>query len=65
VVEDTTTTGGSLLKALAAIEAAGLVVAQCFTVVDRQEGAVERLAQAGYDLQALTTRSGLSQARSR
>jgi len=63
VVEDTTTTGGSLLKALGAIEAAGLVVAQCITVVDREEGAVERLAEAGYTLEALTTRSSLEQAR--
>ena len=64
VVEDTTTTGGSLLKALGVIEAAGLVVAQCITVVDREEGAVERLAEAGYTLEALTTRSSLEQARS-
>ena len=63
VVEDTTTTGGSLLKALGAIEAAGLVVAQCITVVDREEGAVERLAEAGYTLEALTTRSSLEKAR--
>lgn len=59
VLEDTTTTGGSLLKALAAIEESGLVVAQVITVVDREEGAREALAAAGYELTPLTTRTEL------
>lgn len=59
VVEDTTTTGGSLLKAIERIEEEGLVVAQCITVVDRQEGATERLAERGYLLEALVTREEL------
>ena len=59
IVEDTTTTGGSLLTACERAEAAGLVVAQTLTVVDRQEGADERIAEAGYTLQALTTRTAL------
>ena len=59
MVEDTTTTGGSLLQAIERAQAAGLQVVQCLTVVDREEGAAKALAQAGYTLQALTTRSEL------
>jgi len=59
MVEDTTTTGGSLLKAIKRAEAHGLQVVQCVTVVDREEGAVERLQEAGYVLEALTTRTEL------
>lgn len=60
VVEDTVTTGGSLLEALRRVEDAGLTVAQVITVVDRSEGAVERLAAAGYTLEALVTRADLT-----
>ena len=59
MVEDTTTTGGSLLQAIERAEAAGLQVVQCLTVVDREEGAAQALADAGYTLQALTTRTEL------
>jgi orotate phosphoribosyltransferase len=57
VVEDTTTTGGSLLKAVEAAEAAGLRVVQCLTVIDRSEGAAEAVAARGYTLEALVTRA--------
>jgi len=59
IVEDTTTTGGSLLTAIERAEAAGLKVVQCITVVDREEGASERIQAAGYTLEALTNRSEL------
>ncbi len=59
IVEDTTTTGGSLLEAIEKAEAEGLVVVQTLTVVDREEGADERLAKAGYRLEALVRRSDL------
>ena len=59
VVEDTTTTGGSLLTAIERVEEEGLRVVQCFTVVDRQEGASERLAARGLRLVALVTRDEL------
>ena len=55
-MEDTTTTGGSLLEAIEKAEAEGLVVVQTLTVVDREEGATERLAEAGYHLEALVRR---------
>jgi orotate phosphoribosyltransferase len=59
IVEDTTTTGGSLLKAVDAAMAAGLKVVQTITVVDREEGAVEALSARGLTLEALTTRREL------
>ena len=59
IVEDTTTTGGSLLAAVERAEAAGLQVVQTLTVVDREEGAAARLGDAGYTLEALVTRTEL------
>lgn len=59
VVEDTTTTGGSLLKAIERAKWAGLNVVQVLTVVDREEGAREALAAAGYSLEWLTCRTEL------
>lgn len=59
LVEDTTTTGGSLLKAVDRAELSGLRVLQCITVVDREEGAKQALAERGFDLQALVTRTEL------
>ena len=59
MVEDTTTTGGSLLRAIERAEAHGLQVVQCITVVDREEGAAEHVGAAGYHLEALTTRTDL------
>lgn len=59
VLEDTTTTGGSLLRAIRAVEDSGLNVVQVITVVDREEGAVDALALAGYTLDAITNRTEL------
>jgi orotate phosphoribosyltransferase len=47
------------LEAIEKAENEGLVVVQTLTVVDREEGATERLAQAGYSLEALVSRSDL------
>ena len=55
MIEDTVTTGGSLLKAINAVEAAGLNVVQVLCVVDRCEG-VGIFEAAGYTLEALVTR---------
>ncbi len=57
IVEDVTTTGGSALKAVEAVRAAGAVVVRVATVVDRQEGAVEAFAAAGVPFTALLTAS--------
>jgi len=49
VLEDTSTTGGSPLKAAAALERAGAVVVAVATVVDRATGAEDAIRAAGYD----------------
>lgn len=48
VVDDTCTTGGSLLECIRAVEAEGSVVEQVLTVFDRGDGG-QRLRDAGYD----------------
>ena len=47
VVEDTSTTGGSPLAAVAALRAAGAQVLAVATVVDRDTGAREAISEAG------------------
>jgi len=47
VIDDTITTGGSSLQAVAAMRAAGAVVATAFALVERGEGAAEAFARAG------------------
>jgi orotate phosphoribosyltransferase len=59
VVEDTTTTGNSLLQAVDRAEAEGLRVVQCLTIVDREEGAEAALAARGFTLTRLVRRSEL------
>lgn len=59
VVEDTCTTGGSLLLAVDRCEAEGLQVVQCLTLVDREEGAAEALAARGLTLDVLFRRAEL------
>jgi len=53
VLEDVTTTGGSSLRAAAALRDAGATVRDVVTVVDREEGAGEAFAAAGLALHAL------------
>lgn len=53
VIEDSVTSGGSLLAALRVIEEHGAVVAGVLALVDRREGGTERLAEAGYDFRAV------------
>ncbi len=63
IVEDVTTTGGSLLEAIVAAREAGLDVVQAITVVDRQEGVADLLASwthpGEFQFDALMTRSSL------
>lgn len=59
VVEDTTTTGGSLLQAVDRATAEGLVVVQCLTIVDREEGAAEAIAARGLPFTSLIRRAEL------
>ena len=48
VLEDTSTTGGSPLSAIEALEKAGAEIAAVAVVVDRNTGARERIEAAGY-----------------
>lgn len=60
VVEDVTTTGGSSLKAVAALRESGARVEHVLTVVDREEGAAENFAAAGITLHALYRKSAFA-----
>ena len=59
IVEDTTTTGASLLQAVDRAEAEGLRVVQCLTIVDREEGAAAALEARGFALTRLVLRREL------
>jgi orotate phosphoribosyltransferase len=54
VVDDVTTSGGSVMKAVQAARNAGALVTHVLTVVDRMEGATENLAKEGIVLISLT-----------
>ena len=62
VVEDSMTSGGSALKAVAVLQDHGCTVAGVLTLVDREEGVRERLAEAGLPLVAVFTGSELLEA---
>jgi orotate phosphoribosyltransferase len=55
VVEDVITTGGSALKAVDAIRAAGGEILGVLALVDRQEGGREALEAAGLQVLSLVT----------
>ena len=59
IVEDTVTTGGSLLKAVERCRAEGLDVVQTLTIVDREEGGAEAIRAAGLSFRALVRRAEL------
>jgi uridine monophosphate synthetase len=55
VIDDLATTGGSKFEAIEKLAAAGLVVKDVVVLVDRQSGAKEALAAAGFNLHAVLT----------
>ncbi|HEV2165587.1 MAG TPA: orotate phosphoribosyltransferase [Thermoplasmata archaeon] len=55
VIEDVTTTGGSVLETVQILRSAGAIVDRVLVVVDRGEGARERLAEASVRLEPLAT----------
>jgi uridine monophosphate synthetase len=59
VIDDLATTGGSKFEAIDKLAAAGLSVEEVVVLVDRQSGASEALAEAGYRLSAVFTLTGL------
>lgn len=57
VVEDVITTGGSALRAVEAVRAAGGTVVGVLAVVDREEGGREAIQAAGLEVEALVLAS--------
>jgi orotate phosphoribosyltransferase len=53
VVEDVTTTGNTIIETAEFVEEIGGVVERLIVVVDRNDGAVENVSEAGYDLEYL------------
>lgn len=59
VIEDVITTGGSALKAVEAIRAAGGEILGVLALVDREEGGREALERAGLSVRALALASDI------
>jgi uridine monophosphate synthetase len=55
IIDDLATTGGSKFEAIEKLTSAGLVVKDVVVLVDRQSGAKEALAEAGYAMHAVLT----------
>jgi uridine monophosphate synthetase len=55
IIDDLATTGGSKFEAIEKLTAAGLKVRDVVVLVDRQSGAKESLAEAGFCLHAVVT----------
>jgi nicotinate-nucleotide adenylyltransferase len=53
IIDDTCTTGGSLLHSIAAAEAAECTVVKVVAILDRREGGADELERRGYDFTAL------------
>jgi orotate phosphoribosyltransferase len=59
LIEDVATTGGSSLESIAILRSQGAIVDRALVVVDRESGAVDRLAGVGVRLEPLVTLSYL------
>ena len=59
MLEDIMTTGGAVLRACEIAEQAGLNVNGIIGIVNREEGAIENIQSAGYNVKALMTSSEL------
>lgn len=57
MLDDVTTTGGSVMKAIAEVHKRGCNVRKVVTIVDREEGARENLAAKGIELEAIFKKS--------
>lgn len=53
VIEDLVTSGGSVLRAVDQLEAAGLAVSDVAVLIDREQGGKDQLAERGYQLHAV------------
>ena len=59
LMEDVTTSGGSVKKAIAALQADGADIKKVITIVDRESGAAESLKELGVELIPLVRSSEL------
>ena len=59
VIDDLATTGGTKVETIAKLAGAGLTVRDAVVLIDREQGARESLAKAGYTLHAVATLSEL------
>ena len=59
LVEDIATTGGQVLEAAKLITSVGATVERIVAVIDRQEGAREKIEAAGFAFESLLTRGDL------
>ncbi len=59
IVEDVATSGGQAIEAAGVITDAGAEVLGIIATIDRQEGARENIERAGYEFEALLTKSDL------
>jgi orotate phosphoribosyltransferase len=55
VLEDVTTTGNSLIKAVKAVISNGGIVEKAYVIVDRNEGAIANLKSEGVDLEPIVS----------
>lgn len=62
IVEDVITTGGQVIESTGQLEALGAQIAGVLCVIDREAGGKERLAEAGWPLYSLFTKSELESA---
>ena len=53
IADDVTTSGRSMMKAVAAARQAGAIVEHAISIVDREEGATELLAENGVELSSI------------
>ena len=53
IVEDVTTTGGSAMKSIEAVQADGAIVSMVISILDREQGAVDLYKEAGLPFQSL------------
>jgi len=59
VIDDLTTTGETKIESIEKLTSAGLAVRDIVVLIDREQGAAELLAGAGYQLHSVATLSQL------
>lgn len=60
MIDDVATTGGSIMNAVGTLRDAGVEVSDAFAVLDRSEGAGERLAEQGVRLHRMADIAGMA-----